>query len=80
LQGVKPHGNIPYDSVAIVNADHSAFFVQFVEHNASLKCMSPLPRRSQPTRTGASKGTAAFVKQKMCHFGDFGSKTAIFKV
>ena len=46
LQGVKPHGNIPYDSVAIVNADHSAFFVQFVEHNASLKCMLPLPRRS----------------------------------
>ncbi|MBO7512540.1 MAG: hypothetical protein J6T54_06185, partial [Fibrobacter sp.] len=61
-------------SVAIVNANHAAFFVQFVEHNASLKCMSPLPRRSQPTRTGASKGTAALVKQKMCLNGEFERK------
>ena len=59
LQGIKPHGDIPYNVVAIVNADNAAFFVQFVEHNASLKCLLPLPRRSQPTRTGASREAVA---------------------
>ncbi len=46
LQGVEPHIDIPYDCIAIINADDAAFFVQFVEHNASLKCVLSLPRRS----------------------------------
>ena len=59
LQGIKAHGDISNNVIAIVDADNATFFVQFVEHNASLKCLLPLPRRSQPTRTGASREAAA---------------------
>ena len=66
LQGVKPHGNIPYDGIAIIDADDAAFFVQFVEHNASLECVLSLPRWSLPTRTGASgKADKANIKRTL---------------
>ena len=35
LQGVKSHGYIAYNAIAIVDADNATFLVQFVEHNAS---------------------------------------------
>ena len=37
LQRIQPHGNIADNVFAIENADDSAFFMNFFEHNASLK-------------------------------------------
>ena len=57
LQGVKPHGDIPNNVIAIVDADNATFFVQFVEHNASLKLFAPPTSKVTAHPYGCKQGS-----------------------